>query len=634
MTQKNSLVLYKKQPAIVLSVENEKYLIKFLVTPETSTGKKAVYGEQKVRDKDIILLCEETVDSLENVLKFSDEKLDSQIAETYELLQSDDSTKNQPVLFIELCEYLRNKIVPEEIYFIFKKLNESLEFYLSENDFKNGKLIFIPHTEEEIEQIKKKNYEKEHEDEIRKEFIERLKSRKLNLPDDAKFMGEVEALAFCKIEKSKTLVQAGIPQTPENAHRLLIETGIWDLTKNPYPTRYGLTTVSAQEGLKTPPEEDRFEVPGISYAIDSPWSTDPDDAIGFDGEYLWVHIADPASSVMPDSSIDKNARDRGTTLYIPEGAVRMLSEDCLEDYALGLKEKCNALSFKIKLREDSSIENCEVLKTVVHVKRLTYKEADELKDSAELKPLFEIARKNILRREKSGSTQIQMPEIHISVDKETKKVEISPLIRYESDSVVCEAMLLAGEGAAYFAMNNRIPFAYISQEAPDLPKNVRSGFAGQFQLLKAMHKRSVGITPSMHSGLGLALYSQVTSPLRRYGDLISHEQLRAFLDKRPLIDKDSMLERISASDASSIAARKASRYSETHWKLIYLLQNPEWTGKAVCIDKKDDSALMLIPSLAMQTSIKGLSEIDYNQEITVKACNIDIPTQNVDFVKI
>ena len=84
---------------------------------------------------------------------------------------------------------------------------------------------------------------------------------------------------------------------------------------------------SAKLSLGQPPSEERFEVPGTAFAIDSPWSTDPDDAIAFDGECLWVHIADPASTVLPDSPIDISARGRGATLYLPEGAARMLSED-------------------------------------------------------------------------------------------------------------------------------------------------------------------------------------------------------------------------------------------------------------------------------------------------------------------
>jgi exoribonuclease-2 len=200
--------------------------------------------------------------------------------------------------------------------------------------------------------------------------------------------------------------------------------------------------------------------------------------------------------------------------------------------------------------------------------------------------------------------------------------------------MICEMMLLAGEGAAYFAFKNRIPFPYVSQEAPDIPNNIEEGLAGQFRLLKCMHKRSVGITPAMHSGLGLAMYSQVTSPLRRYGDLVAHEQIRCFLDGRQLLDKDEMLERISQGDAASIAAKKASRFSEIHWKLIYLLQNPEWTGNAICIEKKGTDGIFMIPCLAMQTLIKGVADIQLNQEITVRSANIDIPTQAIDFIKI
>ena len=148
-----------------------------------------------------------------------------------------------------------------------------------------------------------------------------------------------------------------------------------------------------------------MEVAGVSYAIDNAWSTDPDDAIAFDGKYLWVHIADPASTVAPDDKIDKMARDRGATLYIPEGASRMLSEDCLTDYALGLSQKSRALSFRILLDEKNAIEECQVFKTWVRVERLTYESADERKDSPELAPLYEIARKNIERRNKAGAVQ-------------------------------------------------------------------------------------------------------------------------------------------------------------------------------------------------------------------------------------
>ena len=628
---KNSVVLYKNSVAVVNEIEADKYIIKYCSQPASPSGKKAVYNEQKVREKDLVVLHNGPVSSLENLLSFSDEKMSNQIEEVYELLQSDSSTENQPLSFEEISEYARNAFAADESWAFYSALLNDVHFAISTEDFKNGKIVFIPRSQEEIKQINQKKYEKEHESEIKAAFFERLKNRKLDLPSDAKYMGEVEAFALCKTEKSKVLAEAKIPQTVEKAHQLLIETGIWDITKNPYPTRYGFSFDSAREQLGKMPQEERLVLNDVAYAIDGENSTDPDDAVSFDGKYLWVHVADPASSVEPDSSIDIAARDRGTTLYIPEGASRMLCESCLEDYALGLKNPSNALSFRIQLDEESQIVDCDVFKTSINVKRLTYAQAEQQKDSSELKVFFELARKNKIRREKNGAVTIQMPEVNIFVDKNTKKVTVEPDLKYESNEMVAECMILAGEAVARFAFKNQIPFSFVSQEKPDFPDNIPQGWAGSFAKIKCMRKRSVGITPAPHAGLGVSFYSQVTSPLRRYGDLIAHQQLRAFIDKRHLLGKDEMLERVAAGDAASIAAKKASRFSDTHWKLVYLLQNPDNEYEGFCIDKRGNDALFLIPQLDMQTTIKNCMQIGLNESKMLKIKKVDIPTQTADF---
>ena len=245
-----------------------------------------------------------------------------------------------------------------------------------------------------------------------------------------------------------------------------------------------------------------------------------------------------------------------------------------------------------------------------------------------------MARKNIQRRKSQGSIDINLPEVHIFVDPETKKVSIEQFVEYESNNVVREMMLLAGEGAAHFAFENNIPFPYVSQESPNLPSNIPEGLAGEFKTVKSMHKRSVGITPAAHAGIGIGMYSQVTSPLRRYSDLIAHQQLRAFLDGRELIEKNTMLERISAGDEAAIACKKAERKSNLHWTLIYLLQNPEWTGEAVFVEQKGTQCVFLIPSLATQTTLIPSKQLNLNDRIVVKASKIDISTQNVIFMEV
>ena len=647
MIKVNSLVIYKNNAALVTEdAGNGKFTVKYRSTPATQT-KPAVYSTQNVRTKDIILLHEGPVTSLEKALEFSEKecpkeddmyKLDQnnqiflKLAECYELLDSDDESRSAEYGFEELTSLFYGTPKADETWGLYCSIKNTLFFMQNLKAQMEGKILFTLRTKEEMDTMVKKAKEKGMEAQIRAEFIERLKKRKL-LPEDSIFMGDVEALAQGKTDKSRTMHDANLKESPEKAHKLLLETGLWDITRNPYPLRWGLSTKSATEGLSSPPEEDRTEIPGFSYAIDNEGSTDPDDAVAYDGKYLWVHIADPASTVMPDSSIDKAACQRGATLYIPEGAARMLCEDCLEDYALGLKEKSRALSFRILLNSEGGIEECQVMKTIVNVKRLTYQEADKIKDSDELKPLFDIARKNIERRSKSGAVQITMPEIQIRLEGEEKKVVITNHPHTESSEMIREMMLLAGEGAAKFAFRNNIPFPFVSQEAPTIPEDIPEGLAGQFKLRRCMRKRNVGVTPGMHSGLGLALYSQVTSPLRRYSDLIAHQQLRAFIDGKKLMDKDTMLMKISEGDAGAMAAKKAERNTNMHWTLVYLLQNPDWTGEAICVDNTQKLPQFSIPSLALETYI-GITGISLNEKISVKVLKIDLSELSVEFQKI
>lgn len=652
MIKVNAIVLYKGQCAVVTGLEGDKYSIEYKA--DKKKDNKAL-ASQKVRGKDIILLHEGPAPKLDAILSFHDDAIPAQIEEARQLILSDDETASASMGIDELAAIIRGEFRANEVWCVYSALCASNAFVPDDNAFKAGKICFIARSDKEMAAMQEKAAQKERDEKERNEFIARLKQRKLN-PSDARFMGDVEAVALGQTDKSRTMSDANMIAAPETAHRLLLDTGIWSITRNPYPTRFGLFTASADGQLPSPPDEARTVAADEAYAIDNAWSSDPDDAVSWDGKYLWVHVADPAAAVLPDSAIDKAARQRGTTLYLPEGTSRMLCETCLADYALGLNEISHALSFRITLRDgaaddfdeddtgnalsgenagDSLIEDCEVLKTTVRVKRLTYKEATDQKESAQLKPLFDIARRNKARRMAAGARSVNLNEVHITVDNTDGdcKVSITDVEHYEAADMVAEMMLLAGEAVAHYAFAHNIPFPYVSQEPPDLPIDIPDGLAGQFRILRSMRRRSVGVTPAPHSAIGAAMYTQVTSPLRRYGDLISHEQLRAFLDKRPLIDNDEMLLRISQGDAASVAGRKASRMSEMHWKLVYLLQNKDWKGTAVCVDIINNLVKIYIPSLDMQSMIAIGHRIRFNDEITVRAANIDIPTQKVDFIE-
>ena len=634
--KKGSVVLYKNLPAIVGESEGDKFMITCVSKNARKDGKKTCCSAQKVREKDVLLLCGDCAESADFLLDFADEAakensaVKAQIEETYELLLSDEQAAASFMPFSELASLIRGEFKADESWGIYNCVLSSFNF---EKEIRGNSVYFRPRSKQEAEEARGKVTKKTQLAEERNAFIARLKNRAI-LPEDSLFMGDVESLALGQTAKSRTLRDIGIKDTPENAHRLLLETGIWQITRNPYPSRFGLSMQSATEDFPSPPEEQRITIEETAYAIDNAWSDDPDDAVAWDGKHLWVHIADPACAILPDSAADKAARNRGTTLYFPEGIARMLRKDCLEDYALGIKkEKSRALSFKITLSERCEIEDCQVIRTFVNVKRLTYEQADKLKDSPELKPLFEIARRAFKRRMAMGAVNIVMPELRIKVDPETQRVSIEPIAETESASVVKEAMILAGEAAAGFAVKNAIPFPFISQEAFEILNEIPSGLAGQVRLRKSMKKRNVSTTPSIHAGLGLSLYSQVTSPLRRYTDLLSHEQLRAFIKGDPLIDKDTLFAKMSAGEAATYAARKAERNTLKHWALVYLMQNPDWTGKAICVEKAANQSIFLIPSLGLEAALSATG-CDLNEQITVKPTKVDLPDLAAQFIQI
>ena len=234
MIKPNSLVIYKNTAAVVLSVgENNKFSIKFQSVPATAT-KPAVYETQNVRAKDILLLNEGPASSLESVLKFAVEKCPSasdiynleqtneiflQIKDCYELLSGESPGESYP--FNELVSLFRGEVKPDEAWGLYCALKNTVYFSQVLKDQLDGKIAFTVRPQQEIDSLVKKAGEKEKEAELRSEFIQRLKTGKL-LPEDSVFMGDVEALALGKTDKSRTMHDAGLIQDFGTLHAIRI----------------------------------------------------------------------------------------------------------------------------------------------------------------------------------------------------------------------------------------------------------------------------------------------------------------------------------------------------------------------------------------------------------------------------
>ncbi|MDR2517916.1 MAG: RNB domain-containing ribonuclease [Spirochaetaceae bacterium] len=609
MIREKSLVAYKNRPALVVEA-GEKITI-------TVSGADAL----KVRKKDI-----EPLHPGPCTLFGLDQEQDSgDPRSAWELLEEN------TVSLKELAELVYGEYTPRSAWLAYLLLKDGLYFT-------GGPAAVRGRSPEEVQQGEQRRLGRQHDKTERDAFLNRLKSRALRLPEDRRFLQDIEALAYGKTDKSRTLKELGKGETPQDAHRLLLDAGVWGLEINPHPSRFGLSMVSAKTAVPPPPWEERLDLTSLNaFAIDNPWSGDPDDAISLEGGHIWVHVADPASVIMPGSPSDLEARDRGATLYLPEGPSRMLSGEALPLFALGLQETSPALSFKIALAEDFSIKDCEtaIVRSWVRVTRLSYTEADEVMDrepDGDLGRLSALAAGVQDRRMRNGAVMIELPETHIFVT--DGRVTVEPLTISRSAQVVRECMLLAGEGAARWALARRLPFPYISQEIGDIPDSPPAGMAGSFQIRRCMRPRTLSVKPGLHWGLGLDAYTQVTSPLRRYTDLLAHQQIRAFLRQEALLREDEIVLRLGAGEAAAYTAMQAERASRNHWLAVYLSDKKESQWDAVALESRGPRSAVMIPALGIETLVACKHNLEPNEQLTLALSSVRIPEGEAVFIPV
>ncbi len=304
---------------------------------------------------------------------------------------------------------------------------------------------------------------------------------------------------------------------------------------------------------------------------------DPDDARDFDdaiqvdelpnGRWkLGVHIADVAAYVKPNGALDREARQRGNSVYLPDRVIPMLPER-LSNGVCSLKPKVDRLTHSVFLEfdRDGKPRAARFARTIIRsAQRLTYKEAyallqkpaeDELgKRLHTAWKLAALLRKN---RFADGSLDLDMPEVKVVCDKNGKPIRFERSENDESHQLIEEFMLAANEAVARDLKNRGIPTVYRVHEVPDadrlaeyrefilshglrvgdltqrrevqrLLKTIRGSaeeHALKIGLLKSLKRARYANVPLGHYGLAKTNYTHFTSPIRRYADLLVHRAL-------------------------------------------------------------------------------------------------------------
>lgn len=600
-----NLVVYKLQPAYIETVEKSgKFAIKTLEK-----------GNLRVRDKDVQFLHPGPINNFSELTPPPGE-----VKTAWELLAGDTTT------LPELAELAFEEYSPASAWAVWELLEDALYFHGSVEEI-------VARSEAEVAEITAERTAKAEEAARWAGFVSRVEAKSIT-PADGDLLGHEEQLALGQVDYSHLLNALNHSETPESAHTLLLSLGHWDETLNPYPARLNLPTDIGQAPLPPPNHDNRRDLTHLpAFAIDDAGNKDPDDALSVDGPRLWVHIADVAALVSPNSPADALAQHRTATLYLPEKSVPMLPPEALPQLGLGLQTPSPALSFGIILGPDGSIEQVDITPSWVNVTRLSYAQANQALKAgdSDLQTLYRWASRFRERRIAQGSIEIDLPEVKVRLDPATGDINIKPILPLKSRMLVQESMLMAGEAVARFATDHQIPLAFATQPPPFERDDLPSGMAGMYAQRRAMKRGEYKSTPGPHTGLGLDHYVQATSPLRRYLDLVAHQQLRAYLEGRPLLTEQDILERVASVNAVYGALRRAERQSNTHWKLVYLQRHPYWQDEGVVVEQRGRKSTVLIPSLELETDLYLREDVSLNSILDLRVRSINLPYLSAQF---
>jgi exoribonuclease-2 len=462
----------------------------------------------------------------------------------------------------------------------------------------------------------------------------------------------------------ETITMLGRSATPQGAFQLLVDLGWWNPNENLFLRRSSIpiqfpnkVLEVAQQRLDFPPTDldaNRLDLTHLKvYTIDDESTTEIDDGLSWEilpdsRERLWIHIADPTRLLAPEDDLDLEARKRGSTVYLPTGMIPMFPE-LLATGPMSLVQGrvCYALSFGVVLDTNGAVEDYSIHASLIKpTYRLTYEDVDEMLElgveaEPEIKAIATWAQRRKTWRYAQGAISINMPEAMIKVKDDEINIDI--LDDSPSRQLVAEMMILAGEVAARYGQVHNIPLPFRGQPQPELPPEeellqLPAGFVRACAMRRCMPKSEMSITPLRHAGLGLNTYTQATSPIRRYSDLLTHFQLKAHLRGEVLpFSAEELKEVMMTVTTTTQEVTMVERQTNRYYALEYLRRHPEqvWQVTVLMWLREDSNlALILLEDLGLQLPMSFRRVVRLGEQILVKVSLSDPQKDMIQFQEI
>nr|AUG32198.1 putative ribonuclease II [Paulinella longichromatophora] len=358
------------------------------------------------------------------------------------------------------------------------------------------------------------------------------------------------------------------------------------------------------------------------FTLDEPGTQELDDALSYEKdeegrEWIWIHIADPDRLITAESNLDLEARKRATSLYIASGTLPMFPVE-LAGGSLSLKQgqRCAALSAAIHLEKSGEVTEVIFHRSWISLTyRLTYEDGDEL---IELGPTGDQELANLSRlmsirkgwRQRQGALELEQAEGRFCQDGETIGIEvIEPSC---SRQMVAEAMILMGATFAELGKRQNIPLPYRGQQSAELPLSVElkalpEGPVRHTAIKRCLSRGTLGTKPMPHFSLGLSEYTQATSPIRRYSDLILQRQLLGYQSGKHILTEFELEHLIHSLEPTLKQATQIAREDQRHWQQVWFEKHrcKQWPAQFLrWLREYDQLALIYINSLALELPVR------------------------------
>ncbi|QJB55025.1 ribonuclease catalytic domain-containing protein [Pseudodesulfovibrio sp. zrk46] len=418
-----------------------------------------------------------------------------------------------------------------------------------------------------------------------------------------------------------TAISKGLPDTPHLAlflsqawgilprhHNYLLDEAEYDWG-NEWSESFS-NEIEQIENTFSNQSEEIDPTPYIS--IDAITTRDIDDAFFIEkedtGYKLTIILARPDAHWEFGSPLDRAVMNRATSLYLPEGTAHMMPEQFgTELYSLIAGNKRPVLFADFHLDMDGKLTKVEPRTGWAEVTaNITYEDADAaIRDETDpmLVLAHDLAEKLIARRIEAGACVIRKPEPIVTVEGEGAQSSVNITLKEESprsELVISEFMILANSGLALWAKDNDIPLLHRTQDIA-LPQESAGIFTEPAEILRAVKLLLPPIletSPKRHAALAVPAYAPITSPLRRYTDLINMAQVCTQLaDGTPRLDKDA-LDKLAVTLGLRVKSVGAvQRFRPRYWKLVYLAKRRKQFQSAVMVDDNGPMATLAMPEL-------------------------------------